>query len=588
MEHLFKELLLNDALQGALEKRGFERPTDVQYAVLTRADDRRDLVARARTGSGKTLAFLLPLLQRYEGTTRPTFLILSPTRELAQQIAGEAEFFGRAVGCKVATLVGGMDMERQIRDLKRGASLIVGTPGRTLDHLRRGSLKLDELDTLVLDEGDNMLDMGFREELESILTAAGERAHTWLFSATVPEEITELIDRYLNDPEHLSLDQEDEQHSDITHRVYLVPTAHKYQGLVNVLLWEHPALCLVFCRTRADTAELTERLQEEGFMALPLHGDMSQRERNSALVAFRSGRVPILVATNVAARGLDIGGVSHVVQLGLPESLETFVHRSGRTGRAGHEGVNILVLTPSESSRFKFMIRQTDMQVDWQKVPAPREINLIQRELQEGELLAFEPTEEHRLWAKNLLNKTDDPLHLMAQLLGRVVGQTRQAYNLTDLLQEELDRRSARRAALRPRGRAESAARAGGGERAAARWHTPGGLAIRISKGRKDDDWSVGRILGALCGALGVDRGEIGNIRMRDNHTEVELSPKALVQLDRGGRLKLEEKGLLGSNANARPVKAGRTPVLKPTTTVRLRRFDEKGRRIDGRKDRRN
>lgn len=576
----FNQLSLDNRLLEVLERRGFESPTAVQEAVLTRHERTRDLVARARTGSGKTLGFLLPLLNDFELTDAPTYLVLSPTRELALQIAREAEIFGRAVGCKVATLVGGMDMERQIRDLKRGAALIVGTPGRTLDHLRRGSLKLDGLDTLVLDEGDTMLDMGFRDELEAILSAAGDRSHTWLFSATVPPSISDLIAQYLDDPEFLSLESETTQHSDITHRVYLVPSAHKYQGLVNVLLWEHPTLCLVFCRTRADTAELTERLQEEGFMALPLHGDMSQRERNSALVAFRSGRVPILVATNVAARGLDIGGVSHVVQLGVPESLETFVHRSGRTGRAGHEGVNLLVLTPSESNRFKFMLRGTDMKVQWMKVPGPLEIANIQRSLQEEELLAYEPTAEQRTWAKELLNKTDDPLRLMAQLLGRAVGTTRQAYALTDLLQEELDRRSLRRANLRSRGPRERESRGEG-----RRYDTPGGLAIRVNKGRKDDDWSVGRILGALCGTLGVDRGEIGNIRMRDTHTEVVLSPKALAALERGGRLKLEEKGLLGPGGEGpkRVKVTPKTPILK-VGTPRVRRFDEKGRRLKDKK----
>lgn len=588
----FSDFNLCPAFLSALEGRGFEHPTPVQEQVFSQDDLNRDFVVQARTGSGKTLAFLLPLMNDIVGGSRlPRLLVLSPTRELAQQIATEAEFLGKTRGLATATLVGGMSMDPQIMKLRRGASVVVGTPGRILDHLRRGTLKLEELDTVVLDEGDNMLDMGFREELESILDAASNRKRTWLFSATMPDEVFRLCHRYQANPQHLRLDEEETQHEDIVHRAYLVPSRQKYEALVNILLWEHPTLSLIFCHTRNDTAEVAERLQEEGFLAMTLHGDMSQRERNSALVAFRSGRIPILVATNVAARGLDIEGVSHVIQLGLPESMETFVHRSGRTGRAGHEGTNLLVLTPQESGRFKFMLRSTSMKVEWLKVPDVAEISVIQRELREEALLQATATPEIQAWAETMLNRVSNPVELTARLLSTIVKDIPTGYSLRDALQTELDRRSQRAAERRGERmpRREGSFRSGPAASGTRDRFTGKGMSIRIAKGRRDDEWSVGRILGALCSALGVDRTEIGNIRMRDNHTEVELSPEALSQLDQGGRSRLMDRGLLSGGDDDMATNRGSSrPRESRFSRDGERRFDRSAPRPERRFERRD
>lgn len=578
-EHpLFSDFPLAAPLIKELASRGFDEPTPVQRGVLGQDDWDRDLVVQARTGSGKTLAFLLPVLSElasrlFPGRQTVKALILSPTRELAQQIAQEAASFGRLVGIGTAVLVGGMDMDRQISSLRSGVALAVGTPGRVLDHVKRGTLDLSEIETVVLDEGDTMLDMGFRDEMEAILQAASARKRTWLFSATIPQEVTAVCRRFTTNPVFLSFDDESSQHSDIVHKAYLVPSSQRYEGLVNVLLWERPSLCLIFCRTRSDTADVTERLQKEGFLAMPLHGDMSQRERNTALSSFRSGRIPVLVATNVAARGLDVSGVSHVIQLGVPESLETFVHRSGRTGRAGHEGTNLLVLTPAESSRFKFMMRSAQMKVQWLKVPDFQEISVVQRSVRQEKLLAVEPSEELFSWAHELLETAgEDPTALVAKLLASVTQDEPKGYRLRDSLLQELERRSARREAREtPSGRAGF--RRPSEEQKKDRY--PGsGVSIRIAKGRRDDDWSVGRILGALCGALGVDRTEIGNIKMRETYTEVQLGPKALSQLNSGGRLRLADKGLLSGEG-------GQNFVPRLGSAPRRRRFDPSGRKID-------
>ncbi len=569
----FNELNLPERFLDALEQRGFTEPTPVQAQVLSQPDLDVDLIVQARTGSGKTLAFVLPLVGALQdGEKAPRVLILSPTRELAMQNAGEAEFFGKIKGLQTATLVGGMNMEQQIARLKGGTALIVGTPGRVLDHIRRKTLDLSSVDTVVLDEGDDMLDMGFREELEAILDAASNRKKTWLFSATMPEAVFELSKRYLNDPVRLELNHEDEQHADIEHRAYLVPSHRRLEALVNVLLWEHPTRCLVFCHTKTDTGEVTGRLQKEGFMALALNGDMTQRERNVALESFRSGRIPILVATNVAARGLDVQGVTHVIQLGLPETMETFVHRSGRTGRAGQEGSNLLLLTPQESSRFKGMIHRSEMKVQWIKVPDLKEIGVIQRELREESLISLVPSDETLLWADSLLEHMGDARQLTAKLLTAIVKDIPTGYALRDVLQRELD---ARRTSVDPRrGKGLKLRRERGGGRSALRnaYRMSGpAYTLTLAKGRNTPEWSVGRILGTLCSALNVDRSEIGNIKMRDTYTEVQLSAAAAGNLDDGGRQRLAERGLLFDAAAGKPVLGG---------ARRERRFSRSGERL--------
>ncbi|MDR3076958.1 MAG: DEAD/DEAH box helicase, partial [Synergistaceae bacterium] len=353
----FEDFNLRPELLQAIARKGFEVPMPVQSRILEdEALTEGDLIVQARTGSGKTLAFAIPIFNTMErASTAPQVLVLSPTRELAQQTAREFTWLGADMGARVATLVGGLDMERQIRSLKDGATVVVGTPGRVLDHVRRRSFSTDKVRVLVLDEGDHMLDMGFRDELEAIMSGMENLDRTWLFSATMPPEVASLAKRYLDAPRKISLVSDITCHEDIMQKTYIIPARRRFEGLANVLLWEAPSRTLLFCATKIETQDISDKLCDEGFKACAIHGDMSQRERNSALAALRGGRVDILVATDVAARGLDIDSVSHVVQFGLPSNLETFVHRSGRTGRAGHEGANLALLTNREIRAFKQM-----------------------------------------------------------------------------------------------------------------------------------------------------------------------------------------------------------------------------------------
>ena len=516
---------IGDELANKLVQRGFSRFTPVQEEVI-KLDEKKDMVVRAKTGSGKTLAFLLPLYDEnrlQQGS--PRTVILSPTRELAQQTAREASWLARGQDISVATLVGGMNMSEQIRDLKRGASVVIGTPGRTLDHLRKGTLDLSLVHTVVLDEGDQMLDMGFREELEAILDAAGARERTWLFSATMPEEMQRLLKKYLTEPTFLSLVEEGQQHSEIRHKIYQVPRRRKIEGLVNVLLWENPEKGLIFCHTKAETAEISRRLAEEGFGVGCLHGDMTQRERNNTLSTFRNGQIALLVATNVAARGLDIPEIEKVFQFGLPDDLETFTHRSGRTGRAGEEGENIVILCPSEASKFRAMIRRTSVETEWLNVPDGQKIREKRRlewhrELLEGDEI---PSEDLMKWASRLLEK-ESPEVVISRLLKEIEGNMPEGYELGEELEREFARKGSNRRDLRDRA----------STRSTKGFHTFVRLGLKSSR-----DWNVGRVLGSICNALDVSGKEVTRIDISGDTVQVGLMPEALRKFN-------EDTGSLG------------------------------------------
>ena len=542
----FADFDLRPELLRALERKGFETPMPVQVCVLedeTLIDS--DIIVQAKTGSGKTLAFALPLINSMDFKTRePQIIVLSPTRELAQQTAREFAWLGSESGVRVATLVGGLDMERQIRSLKDGANVVVGTPGRILDHVRRGTFKTSSIHSIVLDEGDHMLDMGFHDEMEAILKSMDNVERTWLFSATIPPEVMSLARQYLNAPKKISLVSDITSHEDITQKAYIIPSRKRFEGLTNVLIWEAPSRALIFCGTRAETQDIADKLCDIGFMATPIHGDMSQRERNTALGALRGGRVSILVATDVAARGLDIDAVSHVIQFGLPQNLESFVHRSGRTGRAGHEGSNMLLLTAREAKQFKYMASNAGSKMKMEWIPTPDDLEI------EGQArIRFEKTLiEHALesddfqsWAEELL-KRDETLMLVSGLLAKAYGDQPSGYSIKADVEAELNREKSRNDSGRqgstssgkrsPEGRKESSARPNMG----------GGLIVQFSEG-KADGCEVGALLGLMCRCIGVGREDVGNIKLRDNSASIELSERGAVLFE-SRKDRLEKEGL--------------------------------------------
>jgi ATP-dependent RNA helicase DeaD len=545
----FDDFRLRPELAQALADRGFTNPTPVQERVLS--DENAllgDLIVQAKTGSGKTLAFALPILNEMDaGESLPRVLVLSPTRELALQTAQEFESMAKPLRIRIAALVGGMDMETQLRRLKEGAGVLVGTPGRVLDHIRRKAFDCGSIHTVVLDEGDHMLDMGFRDELEAILDSLPSRERTWLFSATMPEEVVKLSSRYLSAPRWISLVEDTASHEDIAHRAYLIPSGRRVESLINVLLWEAPERALVFCPTRIETAEVAERLQGAGFSALPLHGDMGQKERNTALGAFRAGRVRILVSTDVAARGIDVEGISHVIQLGLPGTLDNYVHRSGRTGRAGNEGLNLSLLTPRDARTLKSLLRGHSLSIEWLSVPDSQEIRLLERGRLDRELAECEeqPSEMYLEWAREILGRNEAEC-VVARLLERLFAQRSSGFALRRELDREMEAEERRRLSKRD-GKVPSRA----GTR---REETGGATRLRLEKGRADGV-EVGALLGVLCRALKVDRREIGNIRLRDRFAEVELGERAARHLERY-RKELEKEGFLSPEGSL----SGRKP----------------------------
>jgi ATP-dependent RNA helicase DeaD len=371
----FAELALVPELCRALSGLGYEEPTPIQQAAIPPLLAGRDLVGQAATGTGKTAAFALPVLQRIFGRSGQAgvfALILVPTRELAIQVSKAMDSYGRDMGVRVLPIYGGQPIGRQLRALDRGVDVVVATPGRALDHIARGTLDLSGLEVVVLDEADEMLDMGFAEDIAAILGETPENRQTALFSATMPPRINGMVRRYLSDPARVELGRSPSASSDellVRQTAYLTPRGHKPAALVRVLDMEMPAATVVFCRTRDEVDQLTEILNERGYRAEALHGGMDQQQRDRVMGRMRGGRLDLLVATDVAARGLDIEQLTHVVNFDVPSAPESYVHRIGRVGRAGREGSAITLAEPREHKLLKAIERATGRPIAIEKLP---------------------------------------------------------------------------------------------------------------------------------------------------------------------------------------------------------------------------
>jgi ATP-dependent RNA helicase DeaD len=400
-------------LAEALAARGYATPTPVQAAVLEPQAEGRDLVVSAQTGSGKTVAFglaMAPQLLEENGSVgfarEPLALIIAPTRELALQVSRELIWLYGKAGARIATCVGGMDASKERRALSQGAQIVVGTPGRLRDHLERGALDLAALRVAVLDEADEMLDMGFREDLEEILDATPQGRRTLLFSATMPKPIVALAKRYQKDALRISTVGEDRGHGDIAYQAMTVAPADIEHSVVNLLRLHEAESALLFCATRENVRRLHSSLQERGFSAVALSGEHSQNERNQALQALRDGRARVLVATDVAARGIDLPSLTLVVHVELPRDAETLQHRSGRTGRAGKKGTAVLVVPYPRRKRVESVLRGARIEAEWIKPPTPEDIRRNDHERLLAALLEpVEIEEEDRDLAQRLLER---------------------------------------------------------------------------------------------------------------------------------------------------------------------------------------
>ncbi|MDI6744758.1 MAG: DEAD/DEAH box helicase [Thermodesulfovibrionales bacterium] len=378
----FNEFGISDKVTVSLSEMGFEEPTPIQKMAIPPVLQGKDIIGQAQTGTGKTAAFGIPLIeQRHEAKGRhPYAIVLAPTRELAVQVSQEINKMGARAGVVSLPIYGGQSIELQIRSLKRGADIVVGTPGRVLDHIGRKTLVLKDIKTVVLDEADEMLNMGFIEDIEKILGGIPGERQTMLFSATMPKEIIRMSKNYMNKPVHVGVDASEMVVAKIKQVFYEVRDEDKIKALTRLLDVEGPALTLVFCHTKKEVDEVAGRLQQMGYPAGAIHGDFTQSHRDEMMRKFKGGDIDILVATDVAARGLDIPDVSHVINFSIPQDPEGYIHRIGRTGRAGKSGIAITFVTPRQYRQLKLIEQSAKTRIKKAKLPSREEVRKAKEE----------------------------------------------------------------------------------------------------------------------------------------------------------------------------------------------------------------
>lgn len=379
--NLFEQLGLNEPILKAISDMGFETPSEIQQkAIPTLLANGADMVALAQTGTGKTAAFGFPLLQLIDTDSRVTQgLILSPTRELCLQIASELRNYAKYLPkVNVVAVYGGASIEEQARSLKKGAQIIVATPGRMQDMIRRNFVDISHINYCVLDEADEMLNMGFYEDITAILSHTPQEKSTWLFSATMPNEVAKIARKFMRKPIEITVGTRNQATNTVQHEYYIVSGRHRYQALKRLADANPDIFSVVFCRTKRDTQAVAEKLIEDGYNAAALHGDLSQNQRDLVMKSFRARQIQMLVATDVAARGIDVDDITHVIHYQLPDEIETYNHRSGRTGRAGKSGISMVILPKSEVKKIKTIEKMIGQPFEQKQLPSGMEICEIQ------------------------------------------------------------------------------------------------------------------------------------------------------------------------------------------------------------------
>ena len=420
-ETTFEDFGLSNSTLLAIKDKGFDKPTPIQaltIPILLRNDT--NIIAKAQTGTGKTSAFALPLIELINPDVKTVqALILAPTRELAIQVSDEIHSLCKGSGLKTIPIYGGQSTDQQLRRLKKGVHIVVGTPGRVIDHLKRKTLKIENIEHLILDEADEMLNMGFIEDIEKIMEYTSREKRTLLFSATMPKRIKDLAYKYMEEYEFLKVKKEPLT-TNLTEQVYFeVKGSDKFEALCRIVDIEDDFYGLVFCRTKSDVDSVASHLIDRGYDAEAIHGDISQAQRERTLDKFKKQRINILVATDVAARGIDVNNLTHVINYALPQDPDSYVHRIGRTGRAGNEGTAVTFITPSEYKRLMFIQRVAKTDIKKSKVPKVKEIIKAKRKKIYEELTKIregEMDEKYINWAKSML-EDNKPAEILAALL---------------------------------------------------------------------------------------------------------------------------------------------------------------------------
>nr|WP_053413264.1 DEAD/DEAH box helicase [Corynebacterium lactis] len=530
----FDQLDLPDEIVRAVRKVGFEKPSPIQAATIPTLMSGRDVVGLAQTGTGKTAAFALPILARIDRSVRaPQALVLAPTRELALQVADSFQSFADHLGkIHVLPIYGGQAYGVQLSGLRRGAQIIVGTPGRVIDHLEKGSLDISGLRFLVLDEADEMLQMGFQEDVERILADTPEEKQVALFSATMPAAIRRLSKQYLTDPEEITVKSQTRTADNIRQRFLMVSHRNKLDALTRILEVEEFEAMIMFVRTKHETEELAEKLRARGFSAAAINGDIPQTLRERTIDQLKDGRLDILVATDVAARGLDVDRISHVVNYDIPHDTESYVHRIGRTGRAGRSGEALLFVTPREGRLLRSIERATKSQLHEMKLPTVDEVNDSRKQKFSDDLteaLADPQVEVFRELIEEYAEEHDTPL---VDIAAAIAAQAQSGEFL--MKEPPRSRRDNRRGNDRDRDRFERDRGRGGrdgrsrGERGQGKraeqveFDREGMTTYRINVGRRQHV-RPGAIVGAIANEGGLSSKDFGHIDIRGDHTLVEL-----------------------------------------------------------------
>ena len=529
----FEELQLDDRIIRAITEMGFEEASPIQAQAIPVVLEGRDMIGQAQTGTGKTAAFGLPLLQKVDPKVKKLqAVVLLPTRELAIQVAEELRRFAKFMhGIKVLPVYGGQDIVRQIRALKDGTQIVVGTPGRVMDHMRRKTVKMDHVHTVVLDEADEMLNMGFLEDMETILSQLPEERQTLMFSATMPQAIADIAKKFQKDPVTVRVIKKELTVPKVTQYYYEVKPKNKVEVMCRLLDMYSPKLSIVFCNTKRQVDELVQALQGRGYFAEGLHGDLKQVQRDRVMESFRNGRTDILIATDVAARGIDVGNVEAVFNYDIPQDDEYYVHRIGRTGRAGREGKAFSLVVGKEVYKLRDIQRYCKTKIIPQAIPSLNDITEIKADkildqvqdiLNDADL-----TKIVNIIEKKLMEDDYTSLDLAAALLKMSMGDDNE-----DIIDNYMPARSlddldsyGRNSRGRDRGRNNSR-RKGAPDRAAVDYVLNGGeermarLFINIGKSQRV---TPGDILGAVAGESGIPGRLVGSIDMYDGYTFVDV-----------------------------------------------------------------
>ena len=591
----FDDLALDKSLLKILDEVGYESPSPIQAKTIPLLLQGRDIIGQAQTGTGKTAAFALPLISNMDMKQHdPQLLVLAPTRELALQVAEAFQKYATYMkGFHVLPIYGGADYSGQIRALKRGVHVVVGTPGRVMDHIRKGTLKLGGLKALVLDEADEMLRMGFIDDVEWILEQTPDNRQIALFSATMPQQIRRIASKYLNDPEQVTIKVKTSTAETIRQRFWPVSGVHKLDALTRILEAEDFDGMIIFVRTKNSTVELSDKLAARGYASAALSGDIAQNQRERTIKNLKNGQLDIIVATDVAARGLDVDRISHVVNYDIPHDTESYVHRIGRTGRAGREGDAILFVAPREKRMLFAIERATNKKIDRMELPSTESINdkrigkfkqsitdtLANEDLVFFSQLVEQYEQEHNVPAIEIaaalarLAQGEAPLLLKnkpqhAKSEGKKDNWDRDEKGFSDKRERKPRReRAAGEGRERPAGRERSAGRDAPPEQGMDRY--------RIEVGY-DHDVKPGNIVGAIANEADIESKYIGRINIFDDHSLVDLPegmPKELLYTLKkvwvsGQQLKISLDGQADQNGgpSKRPAgaAAGQAPAKKP------------------------